>query len=299
MPKSLSRLRIGVYDPDPATLPRIGGVLEARAPRGIELRGPRTRWAPVDGKQSEAAGWLESLADGEVDLAICPIEAVREILDERVAIIGVPKRGDPRDVLLGKRGAPTALRNLPSGATVLTYSKRTAGLVRAHGEGLEVLPGGDLSHDLAKVDRGAVAAVVSSYNQIAGTSDVERIGEAFPVTEWIPSPGQGALAILTRTGEASVIEVAEHLVHADSMRSVRAELATAQMLDLEDSAELGVVAMPFPGGMRLWGMVVAEDGVQLVRAEISANGGPPAEPARHLCEVLTERGARRVGRPKA
>ena len=293
----MARLKIGVYDPDPATGPRTLGVLEARSRARVELHGPTTALRPGRGRRADdAMGWLESLADGEVDLALCPIEAVRDLLDDRVAIIGIPERGDPRDVLLGSASEPCALANLPVGACVAAYSGRTTGLLKAYRSDLEIVAGSDLSTDLAAVDRGDLKGLVTSYNRIAGTSEVRRIGEAFPLTAWIPAPGQGALAILTRRGEASAAEVAEHLVHPDSMRAVQAELATAQRLVVGSRASLGVAAKTFPGGMRLWGMVVGEDGRQVVRGEVSANGGPPEGPATELAALLSGRGAASVGR---
>ena len=198
----MSRLRIRVYDADPGTLPRIGGVLEARARARIELHGPPPDAAPEGaGRGADAARWLESLAEGEVDLALCPIEAAREILDDRITILGVPERGDPRDVLLGRFGDPVSLAQLPAGSAVITYTRRTTGLVRANRPDVETLEGSELAADLARIDGGAAAGLITSYNRVAGTSDLRRIGEAFPVTAWIPEPGQGALVILTRTGK--------------------------------------------------------------------------------------------------
>lgn len=292
----MSRLRIRVYDQDPGTVPRIGGVLQARARARVEIHGaPGHLAGPGEAGETGADGWLESLAQGEVDLAICPVEAVRDTLDDRIVITGVPERGDPRDVLLGPVNGPKSLAGLPARSAVATFSKRTTGLLRAHRPDLVAVPGSELATDLARVDRGELAAVVTSYDRIAGTSDVRRVGEAFPVTAWIPAPGQGALAILTRRGETGAIEVAEHLVHTDSMRAVRAEIALARLLDVEPGAALGAIARPFPGGMRLWAMVVGVDGLQVVRGDVSANGGPPEQPAADLYRLLAGRGVGRVG----
>ena len=292
----MSRLKIGVYGPDPATVPRTLGVLEARARRPIEVHDPR--WAPqpdgVPGSE-DVRTWLESLAEGRVDVALCPIEAVRDLLDERIAIVGVPERSDPRDVLLGRPHEALPLARMSPGSRIAAYQARTRGLLRAYRRDLDVVEGTDLTTDLASVDQGQLAGVVTSYNRIAGTSDVRRVGESFPLTAWIPAPGHGALAILTRRGEAAAWEVAEHLVHPDSMRAVQAELEAARALSLSKAAGLGVVARTFPGGMRLWGMVVGEDGRQVVRGEVSANGGPPEEPARELAALLEGRGAASVG----
>lgn len=293
----MARLKVGVYDPGSATGPPLEGVLRTWPSAGAEFhalgREPATPTERPGG--AGATAWLDALVTGDVDLAICPLHAVRRTLDDRVEIVGVPGRGDPRDVLLGSPGKPVALASLPAGASVAVPDHRAAGLLRAHRPELAVVPAGDLAADLARVDAGALDAVVTALHRVAGTSHEKRTGEVFSLGEWIPAPGQGALAVLARRERAAMLELGEHLVQPDRLRAVRAELAVARRMKLPPGCGLGVVGLPFPGGLRLRALVIGDEGRQAVRAEATAWGRPSSEVAATLAHALRRRGAELCG----
>ena len=294
----MARLKVGVYDPGSATGPPLEGVLRTWPSAGAEFhalgRDPATPPERATGGAG-AKAWLDALVTGDVDLAICPLHAVRRPLDDRVEIVGVPGRGDPRDALLGSPDAPVDLASLPAGAAVAAPDHRAAGLLRARRPELAVVPSDDLAADLARVDAGALDAVVTSFHGVAGTSHERRAGEVFSLSEWIPAPGQGALAVLARRERAATLELGEHLVRPDRLRAVRAELAVARRLNLPPGCGLGVVGVPFSGGLRLRGMVIGDEGRRAVRAEATAWGRPSSEAAAALAHALRRRGAELCG----
>lgn len=264
----------------PRGLAGAGEAREAREERALELG---------------ASEWLEALVQRDVDLALCPVEVVREALDDRVEIVGVPERGDPRDALLGARNAPLSLDALPRKGTVAVPDVRAGGLLKARRPDLVTVPAADLADDLALVDRGVLDGVIASRNRVAGTLDEGRIGQLFPAEEWVPAPGQAALAILARRGEAGAIEAAGRLIDRHATRAVRAEVAVVRALGLACAVGLGAVGFPVPGGMRLRGLLVSADGRQMVRAEVMvAEGGRSAAV---LARAMRRRGADLVAAP--
>lgn len=285
----MPRLKIGVYGP--AARKGLEGVLRNGTQAGADFRsvgfGGSSRNGP-DGVPK----WLQVLVQGDVDLALCPLEAVRETLDDRIEIVGVPERGDPRDVLLGRAGAPTtSLAALPSGGAVAVADIRAAGLLTARRPDLRPVPAAELADDLARLDDSRLAAVVVSRNRIVGTSDERRVGEVLPPEEWVPAPGQAALAILARRGEAGTIEAGGRLVNREITGAVRAEVAAARALRLPRECGLGVAGIPFPGGLRLRGIVVSADGRRFVRAAVTAAGNSTQYAAVRLAAALRRRGA--------
>lgn len=283
----MARLTIGVYGPAKGT--RLEGVLgdDARADfRSLGSGGPSEDFP------SGTPEWLQVLVQGDVDLALCPLEAVRDTLDERIEIVGVPERGDFRDALLGAAGEPPpALDALPDGAAVAVADLRAAGLLRARRPDLRPVPATELASDLALLDDGRLAAVTTSLNRVAGTSDERRVGEVLSPEYWVPAPGQAALAILARRGEAGTIEAGGRLVNRHITRAVRAEVAVARALRLPADFGLGVAGLSFPGGLRLRGIVVSADGRRLVRAAVTATEDGTPNPAARLAEALRRRGA--------
>lgn len=285
----MPRLKIGVYGP--AARKGLEGVLRGGIRVGADVRsvgfGGSSR-AGSDGVPE----WLQVLVQEDVDLALCPLEAVRETLDDRIAIVGVPERGDPRDVVLGRAGAPPpSLSELPPEGAVAVADVRAAGLLAARRPDLKPVPAGELADDLARLDDSRLAAVIVSRNRIAGTSDERRVGEVLSPEEWVPAPGQAALAILARRGEAGTIEVGGRLVNREITRAVRAEVAVARGLTLPRDRGLGVASLPFPGGLRLRGIVVSTDGCRFVRATVTATEGGAHDPGELLAAALRQRGA--------
>ena len=296
----MARLKVGVYDPGSATGPPLEGVLRSWPSAGAEFRAlGRAPTAPPRAGATGADEWLDALVNGDVDLAICPLDAVRATLDDKVEVVGVPGRGDPRDALLGAAEASTDLASLPPGAAVAVPDLRAAGLLGAHRRDLAVVPAGELADDLAQVDAGGLDAVVTSLHRVAGTSYEKRTGQVFSLSEWVPAPGQGALAILAHRDRAVTLELGEHLVQRERLRAVRAELAAARQLGLPPGCGLGVVGLPFRRGLRLRGMVTGDAGRQVVRAETTFLGKGPTEAGVALAHALRRRGAELCGGPSA
>lgn len=289
----MPRLKIGVYGP--AARKGLEGVLRGGARVGADVRSVGFGGSSQAGSDG-VPEWLQVLVQEDVDLALCPLEAVRETLDDRIAIVGVPERGDPRDVVLGRAGGragehPPSLSALPPGGAVAVADVRAAGLLAARRPDLKPVPAGELADDLARLDDSRLAAVIVSRNRIAGTSDERRIGEVLSPEEWVPAPGQAALAILARRGEAGTIEVGGRLVNREITRAVRAEVAAARGLTLPRDRGLGVASLPFPGGVRLRGIVVSADGRRFVRAAVTATEGGAQDPGTLLAAALRQRGA--------
>ena len=268
--------------------------MRLRATLGPETR-REVRFVPVGERAGEG---LTALASGRVDLLLCPVGAGAKTADGVAEIVGTTGRNDPRDLLLG----PAAMvrppeEHLRPGAGVAAPCVRSAGLLRAHYPGVRVVPAVGLASDLARVDRGDLAAVVAPRSRGDGMPEEGRAVTVLPLAEWVPGPGSGALAIHVRAGATGApAEVARAMADGDTTQAVRAEMAVAQALGAVPGRGVGVVASPMRQGLRLLGMVVSRDGRQLVRGRMVArNGMPPAVAASRLVDVLLRRGAAVVG----
>ena len=168
---------------------------------------PGQAWAGDPGDKSRWTGALErALLAGEIDVAVHSAKDVPCELAPGTAIVAVPPRADPRDVLVG---APS-LDALPVGATVGTSAlRRRAQLLAVRPDLAVVELRGNVDTRLRKLAAGEVDALVLAAAGLArlGRDDVEAVpleGDVF-----VPAPGQGCLLVQGRTGDDGVAVAAD------------------------------------------------------------------------------------------
>jgi len=283
-----------VYGADASTGRRLGGVLESRTRSNVVLHLDERSERPRVPGVSRLPDGIEALAEGEVDLALCPAEELGGTLDTRIEIVGVPERGDPRDALLARRGSAQPLWQVSAGSRIGVRDQRAAGLLRVSRPDLVAVEEDPENHHQLLED-GGLSGLITSMDHISVDDDADRLGEVFPTSEWIPGPGQAALVLLARSGEPQAREAGGHLIHPLTMLAVQAELETVRCLSLDDEVGVGVVGLPYPGGFRLKGLVITSDGRQAVTAALSAEGLDAPEAGERLAQDLLDRGAGLLG----
>ncbi|MBR7832303.1 hydroxymethylbilane synthase [Actinospica durhamensis] len=234
----------------------------------------------------------EALLAGEADFAVHSLKDLPTAEPAGLALAAVPEREDVRDVLVARDGHKLA--DLPHGARVGTGSTRRAAQLRLLRPDLEVVAvRGNVDTRVGFVASGRVDAVVLAY---AGLNRLGRIGEAtdfFDPAEFLPAPGQGALAIECRAQDAELIEILATLEHAPTRAAIAAERALLATLEAGCSAPVGGYALVGPedgGELTLSGVVAEVVGPDhagppaSVRAALS---GPAAQAARIGAELAT------------
>ncbi|CUR61418.1 Porphobilinogen deaminase [metagenome] len=206
----------------------------------------------------------DALLDGRVDVAVHSLKDLPTTPAEGIALAAIPVREDPRDVVVARDGL--TLGELPVGSRLGTGSPRRVSQLAALGLGLE-LQGirGNVDTRIRKVREGEVDAIVLAR---AGLSRLGRLDEATEVLDplqMLPAPGQGALAVECRSGDAELVAALAHLDDAATRAAVTAERAVLATLEAGCSAPLGALAEVVEGedGEELWLRAVA----------LSADGG--------------------------
>jgi hydroxymethylbilane synthase len=216
----------------------------------------------------------EALLDGRIDVAVHSLKDLPTGAADGIALAAVPEREDPRDVVVAREG--WTLGELPVGSRVGTGSPRRAAQLHALGLGLEISDiRGNVDTRIRKVRDGEYDAVVLAR---AGLARIDRLDEATEVLDplqMLPAPGQGALAVETRAGDALTTEVAV-LDDPHARAAVTAERAVLATLEGGCTAPVGVLAEVVEGddGEELWvrAAALSPDGTLAVR--MSATGDP-------------------------
>jgi hydroxymethylbilane synthase len=215
----------------------------------------------------------EALLAGEIDLAVHSAKDVPGELPDGLAIVAVPERADPRDVLCGA----AQLDALTEGAVVGTSSMRRRAQLLATRPDLRVEElRGNVDTRLKRLAEGKYDAVVLAA---AGLARLDRAGEGTPVDTALltPAPGQGCLALEARADDTNIAGLAGKLTHHESLLCLTAERALVAELDASCNTPIGAHAYINDGRLMLDAFVGLPDGSTWIRDSLSGNAADPAK----------------------
>lgn len=233
----------------------------------LELVTTGDRWS-ADGGTGATRGLFvkeleEALLDGRADLAVHSAKDLPAILPSGLAIIAVPRREDPRDVVVGPAGGLDAL---PDGAVVGTGSPRREMQLRLRYPNLTFREiRGNVGTRIAKLDDGEFDAI------ILAAAGLNRLNLSPPnttrlaVSDCVPAPGQGALALEGRAGRPELVAATECLRDALTGRCLEIERAVLTGLGGGCREPIGALAEPDGDGVRLHVFAANEDGSRHTR----------------------------------
>ena len=259
-------------------------VLRTRGDRDVQRPLPELGLGIFTGEIERA------LLAGEVHLAVHSMKDLATELPPGLTIGVVPLRKDPRDALASS--SRRRLEELPSGARVGTSSPRRAALVRALRPDLTVAPiRGNVETRLTRADRDSYDAVVVAAVGVERLGLTEKIVEYFDPLTFVPAAGQGALAVELRTEDHETAELVRELNHGPSWAAVLAERAFLRALGGGCRVPMAAYGRTEGESLTLVGLVIAEDGSQAFRAQVTAPMTEAEEAGGRLARELLEQGA--------
>jgi hydroxymethylbilane synthase len=151
-------------------------------------------------KEIEAA-----LIDGRCDLAVHSLKDVPVEAPPGLKLAAIPVREDPRDAFVSERF--DSVLDLPEGARVGTASLRRQAQLLALRPDLRIeLLRGNVDTRLKRVADGEFEAILLAASGLNRLGRGDRIRALLPVEDFVPAPGQGALALQTRDDGAPGLE---------------------------------------------------------------------------------------------
>ena len=200
----------------------------------------------------------EALAEGRVDVAVHSMKDVPADQPEGLCIAAVPPREDARDAFVSENFASFA--DLPVGARLGTASLRRQAQALALRPDLRIeMLRGNVDTRLRKLAEGefdAILLAVSGLNRL-GFEGVIR--EHLSLDDFLPAPGQGALALQTRTEDLDAAWVAA-LNDPTTALAVAAERGAMTALEGSCRTAVGAHAEITDRRLRLTTEMLAPDG---------------------------------------
>jgi hydroxymethylbilane synthase len=229
----------------------------------------------------------EALLDGRIDCAVHSMKDVPAELPAGLVIAAIPEREDPRDALISR--GDVGFAELPAGARLGTASLRrqAQALHRRPDLNIEMLRG-NVETRLRRLDEGDFDAILLA---MAG---LKRLGLEGRVTELLdpvaapPAPGQGALAIEVRTGDAGAPWISA-LNHPPTALAVAAERGALKALEGSCRTAIGAYARMEGPRLALTVEALSPDGRERFRQEGVIAGHMDDEAALMVGEMLGQK----------
>jgi hydroxymethylbilane synthase len=256
--------------------------------------------ASLGGTGVFASALREALLADECDLLVHSLKDLPTAAHPGLTLGAIPARADARDALCARDGL--TLDALPEGARVGTGSPRRVAQLHSRRDDLEVVDiRGNVDSRLARVgdDLDAVLLSAAGLGRLGRLDDVtELLGLGF----WPSAPGQGALALEVREGDAGpdLGKGLRALDHRETRLIVTAERDVLAGLEAGCAAPIGATAVVDAGLLLLSATVYRPDG----GARLTASHGVTLEPgslssqladvhdvARRVVDELLENGA--------
>ncbi|HEX4846699.1 MAG TPA: hydroxymethylbilane synthase, partial [Novosphingobium sp.] len=240
--------------------------------------------AEIGGKAlwtKELDAWLLA---GEIDLAVHSAKDVETLRPADIAIAAVLPREDVRDVLIG---APS-LAALPPGARIGTSAPRRAAQLLHLRPDCEVVSfRGNVATRLAKLAGGEADATLLAKAGLNRLGQGET-GTALDPAEWLPAPGQGAIAIECRAGDDATRALLAAIDHPTSHRALLAERALLAALGGNCHSPIAVLTSDEGDDLVMRAALFSPDGAHKIEQELRFAITDLDGPARLARQLLAE-----------
>ncbi|MFC5527695.1 hydroxymethylbilane synthase [Rhodanobacter ginsengisoli] len=231
-----------------------------------------------------------AMLEGRADLAVHSLKDVPVQLEPGFTLPAILPRADAADAFVSNDHADLAA--LPLGARVGTSSLRRQAQLRAWRPDLQLLDlRGNVGTRLGKLDAGGYDAIVLACAGLERLGLASRIRARLAAPDWLPAPGQAAIAIEARDDQPGVAALLAALDDADTRLMVSAERAMNQALGGSCTVPVGAWCVLGEHGLHLRGMVGDVANGRLLHAHASSDTDQALALGRQVAAALLAQGA--------
>lgn len=229
------------------------------------------------------------LLEGEIDLAVHSMKDMPAEVVEGLKFAAVPKREDPRDVIILREGL-NSFDELPIGATVGTGSKRRKYQLLRKRPDLNIVPiRGNIETRISKIESENLDGIVLAASGVIRADLEEKITEFLPVDLMIPAPAQGALALEIREND----EELEKMIDAikDEISQIQTDAERSYLAGIDGSCHIPMGAYCEVDGekLTLTGIFGDEDGEKITVASLEGDRDNPKELGSNLAKLVLKK----------
>jgi hydroxymethylbilane synthase len=229
-----------------------------------------------------------AVAEKKVDFAVHSLKDVPAELPDDLVLACVPKREAANDVFISKD--KYTLDKIKKGAIIGTSSLRRAVQVSRIRPDLIVKPiRGNIESRIKKIDDRKFDGVILAEAGI-GRLRLDVKFERLSPIDFPPSPGQGALAIVSRKDNHKLIELLKDIEDPDSRSAIEAERSLSIFVDSGCRFPVGALAQKVGDKLRLHVIIYSVDGSKSINVEKTGEPSQAKELGKQLASELAAKG---------
>ncbi|WP_418565969.1 hydroxymethylbilane synthase [Peptacetobacter sp.] len=229
------------------------------------------------------------LLEGEIDLAVHSMKDMPAEVVEGLKFAAVPKREDPRDVIILREGL-NSFDELPIGATIGTGSKRRKYQLLRKRPDLNIVPiRGNIETRISKIESENLDGIVLAASGVIRADLEEKITEFLPVDLMIPAPAQGALALEIRENDEELEKMIDAIKDEISQIQIDAERSYLAGIDGSCHIPMGAYCEVDGEKLTLTGIFGDEDGEKITVASLEGDRDNPKELGSNLAKLILKK----------
>jgi hydroxymethylbilane synthase len=232
----------------------------------------------------------EAVKKGEVNFAVHSLKDIPSDLSDELTVACIPKRASPNDVLVNDKDQK--LKELAPGSTVGTSSLRRAVQLAKYRPDLNIRPiRGNVETRVKKVISGEYDAVVLAEAGLTRIGMKDVIVERFGIRDFVPAPGQGAIAIVCRHDNRPLLGMLRKIEDPRSRAEVLAERTLIKKVEGGCRFPLGAVAVTNGDRITLYANVFSADGSKNIKVKRVGKANEPEKLGDKVADMLVKQGA--------
>ena len=248
----------------------------------------------IGGKRLFVKEIEDALLSGDIDLAVHSSKDMSAVLPDGLEVGAVLEREDPRDVLVLPRSPePGAESPEPAVPRIGTGSVRRIAQLKKRFPTADFLNvRGNLDTRLRKLDNGEYDVLVLASAGLRRLGFGARISVSLSIEECVPAPGQGIIAIETRSNDGRTRDAVTRVNDDAAARALHAERAVVTALGGGCQMPIGAIAVPVGDTqLEMHAVVASLDGSRIIRCKTMGARSDASALGRQVAQELLQQGA--------
>ena len=234
-----------------------------------------------------------AVRDGRVDFAVHSLKDIPSELSGELTIASVPKRESPNDVFVNDK--KVKLKDIAGKSVIGTSSlRRVVQIMRLRPDVVVKPIRGNVETRVNKMLKKEFDALVLAEAGLSRLGLTDVIVERLPIENFPPSPGQGAMAVVSREDNPDLIDLLKTVEDRKSRVEITAERALLLHINAGCRFPLGALATANENKLTLYASIYSADGSKRIDVKKSDELDNAESLGTVVADELTQKGAMKL-----